>query len=63
MELLDWMPDAIADEVLSLQEAMYWTQLVRKTPRNKVLVLPQWLQPAAERVYLWQQPVESPYLH
>ena len=50
-----WMQRAVKDQVLSPQEAQEWHQVALSTS-DEWINLPEHLHPAAERVFLWENP-------
>ena len=50
-----WMQQAVKEQVLSPQEAQEIHQVALSTS-DEWINLPEHLHPAAERVFLWEQP-------
>ena len=53
-----WMRRAIKEQVISEPEALELHRLSMESELEEVK-LPEHLWPAAERIYLWEMPVES----
>ena len=50
-----WMQQAVKDQVLTPQEAQEWHQVALSTS-DEWINLPEHLHPAAQRVFLWENP-------